>query len=75
MLLTALGGKILQMRKKNCQKRGVLPRVPVFRIIDKLDGLPTPTDMYCKIFISFFFNIRILAYRQTVFITFRAFIY
>ena len=24
MLLTALGGKLLQMRKKNCQKRGVL---------------------------------------------------
>ena len=24
MLLTALGGKILQMRKNNCQNRGVL---------------------------------------------------
>ena len=29
MLLTALGGKILQMRKKNCQKRGSYPPVPV----------------------------------------------
>jgi hypothetical protein len=32
MLLTALGGKILQMRKKNCQKGGSYPRVPVTHI-------------------------------------------